>query len=77
MMENYLYYLIAIGSMLLVAMACSITKDGFSSRMFLLAIAIANLVVVWIGIFPYYFILLSIGLVISIFFGNPEGAPSE
>jgi hypothetical protein len=76
MMENYLYYLIAIGAMLLVSIACSITKEGFSSRMFLLAVSIANLVVVWIGIFPYYFILLSVGLIISIFFGQ-EGVPSE
>jgi len=69
-------YLIVIGAILGFSIAVSITKDGFSTNVFLTGVAICIAVLVWIPLLPRYLIIIPILIISGIFFSgsNTEGA---
>lgn len=83
-MSAIMDYIIAIGAVFGIAMACSLlSRKGidFSMGIFLTSLAIGIAVLVWIPLIPQYMIVLSILIIISQLFkdGNPleRGVPTD
>jgi len=69
-------YLIVIGAILGFSIAASITKNGFSTNVFLTGVAICISVLIWVPMLPRYLIIVPILIITGIFFSgsNTEGA---
>jgi hypothetical protein len=52
-------YLIAFGATFAISIATSYSKDGFSTDIFLLSVAISICILAWIPIVPVYTVLIS------------------
>jgi asparagine N-glycosylation enzyme membrane subunit Stt3 len=63
-MSEIMDFLIVIGAILAFSVACSVTRKGFSTNIFLSAIPIAISVLVWKGSLPFLALVMAIILII-------------
>lgn len=70
-------YLVIIGAIFALSVASSITRKGFSTSIFLLAVIISINVLVWQEMLPYWTIILCLLLVAGIFFSDNTGDDSD
>ena len=62
--------MIGIGALMTVSLATAISKNGISTNIFLCSVSIGIGVMVWVSIFPPYFILISVLVLVGMFFSG-------
>lgn len=69
-------YMISIGLLLAISLACSMTKNGFSTPVFMVSLSIGIGILIWLSIFPFYMIVISGLMIIGMLFMNNSGDDS-
>lgn len=75
MADEWIYYLLPMMAIAFVAFASAILyerDEGFNRSVFICAMAIGFALVIWVGIFPIYFISISALLLVALIFSSPE-----
>lgn len=65
--------MIGIGALMAISLATAMSRNGISTNIFLCSVSIGVSVMVWVGIFPPYFILISVLVLVGMFFSNRSG----
>ena len=77
MSDILLTIMVGIGALMAVSLASALSKDGLSMNIFICSATIGLAVMVWIGIFPTYFILISVLMLVGMFFSGRISQSSE
>ena len=71
-------YIIVICAIMVVSIACSMTKKGFSTGIFMASVSTGIAVLVWSGSLPFYSLILAFTVIVMMLFrGGNEGAMDE
>jgi hypothetical protein len=62
--------MVGIGALMAVSLATALSKNGLSTNIFICSTTIGLAVMVWIGIFPTYFVLVSVLMLVGMFFSG-------
>ena len=69
-MNVIMEYLIVIVAIFSFALASSVTRKGFSSNIFIVAVIIGINVLVWKNVLPFWTVILCALLMVGILFGD-------
>ena len=68
-------YIIVISAIMVVSMACSMTRKGFSEGIFMACVCIGISILTWKGSLPFYALILAIIIIVMMLFrGGNESA---
>ncbi len=77
MTDVLLTVMIGIGALMVMSLATALTKRGLSMSAFLCSVSIGIGVMVWVSIFPPYFIILSVLIIVGMFFTDGGDGTDE
>jgi hypothetical protein len=69
--------MVGIGALMAVSLATALSKNGLSTNIFICSATIGLAVMVWIGIFPSYFVLISVLMLVGMFFSARNGGGEQ
>ena len=70
MSDILLTVMIGVGALMAISLATALSKNGLSMNIFICSATIGLAVMVWIGIFPTYFVLVSVLMLVGMFFSG-------